>query len=254
MKFVMEFQDVAYRYPGGVTALKGATFSIGEGERVSIVGPNGGGKTTLLKLALGVLTPDSGTVRLFGESPQKTCALVGYVPQQDRLDPKYPITCREVVEMGVTGKRRKTQALEAMEWTGVEDLARRPFAALSGGQRQRVLLARALAGEPQLLLLDEPLASVDPGAGEALTELLRALAGRMTVATVTHDLNFVAEEVEKVVCVSRTVHVHPTEALTGELRAHLYGAHLAVVKHDECITHGTHCEEAAHTHADNPPQ
>ena len=233
--------EVSFAY-GRHTVLEGVDFSIASGDFVSMVGPNGGGKTTLLKLVLGLLQPDQGQVRVFGKSPARVRRRVGYMPQYVNLDPSFPVTVMDVVLMGRLGchhgfgpftRGDREAAADALAACEAIDLARRPFAALSGGQRQRVLIARALAGEPELLLLDEPTASLDPAVQDDLYDLLQKLNERMTLVLVSHDISTVSRYVNQVVCVNVAVAVHATTAISEEL-AQLFPGHAErrLVHHD----------------------
>jgi zinc transport system ATP-binding protein len=211
---------------------------------VCIVGPNGGGKTTLVKLILGLLEPSVGEIRVFGKPPKTARSRIGYMPQHLLYDPLFPVTVSDIVLMGRlrNGGLRgffgwpdaldRETASEVLRQVGMEDFSRRPFSSLSGGQRQRVLIARALAGRPDLLLLDEPTSNVDTLVEAQLLELLGKLNERMTIMMVTHDLGFVSEMVEKVVCVNRRVAVHPTNDISGEIIHDIYGGHVRMVRHD----------------------
>jgi zinc transport system ATP-binding protein len=240
---VLAFENVSFSY-GVVPVLENVSFSIAKGESVCIVGPNGGGKTTLVKLILGLLEPSAGEIRVFGGPPKTTRRRIGYMPQHLLYDPLFPVTARDIVLMGrltsgglrgffgwPDGKDREAAA-EALRQVGMEEFSRRPFSSLSGGQRQRVLIARALAGRPDLLLLDEPTSNVDTLVEARLLDLLRDLNERMTVMMVTHDLGFVSEMVEKVVCVNRRVIVHPTSDISGKIIHDIYGGHVRMVHHN----------------------
>ena len=191
----------AYDTPAGsVPVLDSVSLSVKENDYLGIIGPNGGGKTTLLKLMLGLEMPSSGNVALFGENPLKTRHRVGYVPQAAGLDSAAPASVLDVVLMGRLhqspwgfsfGSAHQKAAKDALAQVNLADLSSRPIGALSGGQKQRVLLARALAGEAQLLVLDEPTASADPRAGEDLTALLRQLHKQLPIIVVSHDLGFI---------------------------------------------------------------
>ena len=218
--------------------------TVPEGDLAAIVGPNGGGKTTLLKLMLGLLEPDCGEVRVFGEPPHSVTKRMGYVPQGFSYDRRLPITALDVAMMGRLGAKNTfgpwagdapDRAREALETVGVEHLADRRFVDASAGQQQRVLIARALATDPDMLMLDEPTASLDAAAEREIYELLEALNEEMTVILVTHDLGFVSHVVKSVLCVNRYVKRHPTSELsdiTGELLEQMYGSDLRVVRHD----------------------
>jgi zinc transport system ATP-binding protein len=240
----VEFEDVSFAYES-TPVLEHVSVAIAPGESISIVGPNGGGKTTLVKLILGLLEPDEGAVRVFGQPPRHVRLRMGYMPQHTQHDPLFPVTVMDVVLTGRLGKRGagglfgwygsadRRSALEALDRVGMADDRRRPMAALSGGQRQRVLIARALAAGPELLLLDEPTANVDAVGETRLLELLRQLENKMTIVMVSHDLALVADLVRKAICVNRRVRVHPTSEITGQLIRDLYGHDVRLVQHDQ---------------------
>jgi len=240
---VIEVDNVSFSY-GADLVLQDAGFKILEGDFVSVVGPNGGGKTTLLKLILGLLKPFSGSIRVFGSPPDKVRRRVGYIPQRALLDDHFPVTVWDVVLMGRLrpfGAYRKADreaAAKSMAEVGLEGLGDRAFSELSGGQRQRVLIARALCSEPDLLLLDEPTANLDLKMEKDLYDLLRELNRRLTVFLVSHDLSFVSKTVETVVCVNRTVAVHPTSEMVGEAGEAIHGMlgePRRLVRHDTTI-------------------
>jgi zinc transport system ATP-binding protein len=231
--------------------LRQVNLEIPAGDFVCVVGPNGSGKTTLLKLALGLLTPTAGKVEVFGLSPARASRRIGYVPQHPRLDPLFPVSALDVALMGRLGSTPalgpwrssdRQAALAALDEVGLADLAGRHFAALSGGQKQRVLIARALAGEPELLLLDEPTAGLDAHMEEGFYRLLQDLNRRLTIIMVSHDLGFVSGHVKSVVCVGQQVLIHPTSEITGEIIADLYGSEMRMVRHDHrCSEEGHQC-------------
>jgi len=225
----------------GRCVLEDVNLSIASGEKVCMVGPNGGGKTTLLQLILGLLRPGRGQVRVFGGPPAVERRRIGYAPQHAAFDPKFPVSVMDVVLMGRIGTTRvlgpyrrsdRVAAGEALERVGLETLARRPFSALSGGQRQRVLIARAMVSSPELLLLDEPTASLDIGVEAEFHQLVQQLSEELTLVMVSHDVGFVSQLVGKVVCVHGSVAVHPMAELTGELMQDLYGHDVMLVRHD----------------------
>ena len=251
---VVYLKDVSFSY-GGAAVLEEVSFAVASGESVCIVGPNGGGKTTLAKLILGLLKPQRGEVRVFGQTPQRARLRIGYMPQHARYDPQFPLTVSDLVLMGRLGGPGVSGFLgwytaadrrivrDALGQVGMGDFAHRPFATLSGGQRQRVLIARAICCRPDLLLLDEPTANVDTLAEGRLVEILRELNRRMTILTVSHDLGFVSGLVEKVVCVNRRVVVHPTSELTGEAIRDIYGGDVRMVCHDDVVSHGGQADD-----------
>jgi zinc transport system ATP-binding protein len=245
---VITLQNVTFSY-GGEPVLEDVTFSIPQREAVCIVGPNGGGKTTLAKLILGLLTPQRGEIRVLGESPRRARLRVGYMPQHSQHDPLFPVTVMDIVLMGRlghtglrgllgwAGRVDRHAALDALEQVDMAEWRQRPFSSLSGGQRQRVLIARAICCRPELLLLDEPTSNVDSLIEARLLELLRELNRRMTILMVSHDLGFVSSLVESVICVNRRVALHPTSQLSGAVIHDLYGGEVRMVRHDEFTTH-----------------
>ncbi len=245
---IIELRDVSFSF-AEVPVLEDVNITIPEGDLVSVVGPNGGGKTTLLKLILGLFRPVKGKVRVFGEPPDRSRRRIGYMPQDARHDPQFPVTVMDVVLMGRVERgwggrysgEDKTAARAALAEVGLLSLAGRLFSALSGGQRQRILMARALATQPDLLILDEPTSNVDAVVEARFYDILRELNRRMTIIIVSHDLGFVSDIVQDVVCVNRRVFVHPTSDITGEVIRDIYGGEVRVVRHDR---HGP--EEHAH--------
>ena len=241
-------RDLEFGYDGK-PVLRNVSLAIPEGDFVCVVGPNGSGKTTLLKLALGLLKPSSGTIEIYGQRPERSRGRIGYVPQHPRLDPLFPVSAMDVVLMGRLGRtgafgawraEDREQALRALDEVGLTDRAGHHFASLSGGQKQRVLIARALAGDPDLLLLDEPTAGLDAHIEEGFYRLLQELNQRLTIVLVSHDLGFVSGFVRSVVCVGQEVVVHPTSEITGQVIADLYGSDMRLVRHDH------RCSEDGH--------
>lgn len=242
----VELKNVSFSYKEGLV-LEDVNISIQPGEFVCFVGPNGGGKTTLMKLIIGLLTPDTGTVSVIGMSPLKARPLIGYVPQHAHHDLMFPVTVWDVVLMGridnhyrfgaFTSFDRK-QAELALQEVDLLHLKKRPFSALSGGQRQRTLIARALVSEPSVMILDEPMTNIDALREKELVELLKTLSERMTILMVTHDLGFVSKYVSKVVCVNRKAVIHPTTEMTGDLINLMYDHSVSMIRHDRKMDQG----------------
>jgi zinc transport system ATP-binding protein len=206
-KIVLRFDRVSFSY-GSFKALENASFHIHQGEFIALAGPNGSGKTTALKLLLGLEQPQSGAIHLFGAgSALGERSRIGYVPQQSAYDPAFPISVLEAVQMGrLTSLSRRFDAgdraavEEAMEQAEIADLARRPYRALSGGQRRRALVARALAAKPELLVLDEPTANMDRESEDRLFATLGKLKRNTTILIVTPDTGFVSALTDRVLC------------------------------------------------------
>jgi zinc transport system ATP-binding protein len=234
-------RNVTFSY-GGPPVLEDATFDVEQGDFASIVGPNGGGKTTLLKLILGLLHPGRGELLVNGLPPTEARPSIGYMPQQANLDPKFPISILDIVLMGrlapgmsprpFHGRADREEAMEALRSLGLEELRNHSLSELSGGQRQRVLIARALACNPDILLLDEPTAHLDLHLEDEFLEILKDLNRRMTVVMVSHDLGFVSSCVNRCICVNRHVHLHPTSTLHDDLIKSMYGDKVRLIRHD----------------------
>jgi zinc transport system ATP-binding protein len=241
-EIAVKFDSVFFSYGDG-PVLENASFHIHKGEFVALVGPNGSGKTTILKLLLGLEQPASGRIEVFGcgdksdrstagkpVEPKTVIGLaawqgrLGYVPQQPPADHAFPIRVRDVVRMGLLRRfgaysaGEKAVVNRAMEQAGIGELAERPYRALSGGQRRRVLVARALAAGPEIFVLDEPTANMDSESEGQLFETLGKLKGHTTVLIVTHDTDFVSVLTDRVLCLGidedkrRSIVQHRTEA------------------------------------------
>jgi len=211
---VVELEGVSFGYRAGMRVLEGVSLSVGAGEFVAIAGPNGGGKTTLLRLVLGLERPTSGTVRVFGTPAGKPSAgtRIGYLPQRSRLVGEAPVTVREVVSTGrlapagIWGPLRpadREAVTRAIETVGLSERADAPLRTLSGGMQQRALIAKALASEPTLLALDEPTTGVDAASQESLGLLLETLREQLgvTILYVSHEFGAVEHVVDRIVLV-----------------------------------------------------
>ena len=209
------------------------------GEFLGLVGPNAGGKSTLLKLILGLLAPQAGSVRVLGAAPRDARRRLGYVPQYPTFPRDFPISVEQAVLMGRLGlspslgwyrAADRAAARRALEEVEALDLATRRIGTLSGGQLQRVLLARALAGEPEILILDEPTANIDQRMEGDIFDLLAALRSRLTILVVSHDIAFISGYVDRVACLNRTLVCHTTEP-AGDLIQRLYPGDVRSVVH-----------------------
>lgn len=230
---VIAMQGVSFAYDGGGRILDGVDLSVQRGDYLAVLGPNGGGKSTLLKLLLGALTPVSGTVRVLGERPGRVVSRIGYMPQLNEAARDFPINVERVALMGLIGqtgrgwffsREEKRRAHEALDRVGMLEYRTRRIDRLSGGQRQRVYIARALVSDPELLLLDEPTASVDAAGRSGLLELLSELNADMTIIHVSHDLSIVAAGAHTVACVNRTLHFHDRPEITRDMLMMMYGS------------------------------
>jgi zinc transport system ATP-binding protein len=236
---VIDVSDVCFAY-GRQEVLHNVTFRIARKALVAVVGPNGGGKTTLLKLLLGELEPRYGTVRVLGGPPAETRVRIGYVPQAVPFDPRFPVSVRESVLMGRVAKSRfghygaadHAVARDALERVGLAGFERRSFAELSGGERQRVMIAQALAGGSEMLLLDEPVANVDPEHASQLYELFKALTSELTVMMVSHNLSVVTGHATHVLCVNRTAGLHAIGDVASSTFTEAFGGSLTTIRHD----------------------
>lgn len=233
---IVEFDDVSFSY-GTVPVLEHVSLSIERAEFFGLIGPNAGGKSTLLKLMLGLLRADHGAVRLFGEEPVSARRRVGYVPQHPTFSRRFPISVLEVVLLGLNAElggfraRDRKKAMDALGAAEIAEIAARPINSLSGGQLQRVLIARALVCEPELLILDEPTANVDLRAEEDIFALLRQYSAHMTIVVVSHDVAFISGYVGRVGCLNRTLVCHETADISGKTIEELYGAPVKMIHH-----------------------
>jgi len=246
-EIVAELSGVSFAYAPGLPALDNVSLTLHRGDYLAVIGPNGGGKSTLLKLLLGMLAPDSGLVRVFGGPPARARGRMGYMPQLLKPRVDFPITVLDATLMGLAdaatrGCRHRPEEVDrarhALERVGLAGHEQRRLAELSGGQQQRTFIARALVSAPELLLLDEPTASVDAGGKTALFELLAELNRDMSIVYVSHDLSVIGCGVTCVACVNRTVHYHDTPEVDADMLRMMYGAaggHRCPV---ELIAHG----------------
>lgn len=215
-KTIVELKEVSFTY-GTESVLEDISLTLREKDFLGIIGPNGGGKTTLLKIILGLLKPHKGTIQVFGKSPEEGRKSIGYLPQHFSFDYDFPMSVMEVILMGRLGKKgigRKYSeedieiCLESLEKVGMEEFKDRQIGNLSIGQAQRVFIARALATEPQLLLLDEPVSNLDPKWQVSFHQLLEELNKKMAIVMVTHDVGVIVAHINKIACVNRRLHYH----------------------------------------------
>jgi zinc transport system ATP-binding protein len=244
---IIELQNVNFSY-GAAPVLERVNLQVKEGEFLGIVGPNAGGKSTLLKLILGLLKPQSGHIRILGKRPMEASRMLGYVPQYPSFPRDFPITVEQAVLLGRIGAHTRrswlstllpggyTQAdrlaaQKALAEVEADGIRNRQVGSLSGGQLQRVLLARALVAEPHVLILDEPTANIDQRLENDIFHLLQRFNARMTILVVSHDIAFISSYVKRVACVNGTLVSHHTEAIDGQVIENLYGEKVRMVAH-----------------------
>ncbi len=245
---VVDLQQLSFSY-ASQPVLERVDLQVDSGEFIGIVGPNAGGKTTLLKLMLGILKPQQGKLQVLGSSPRRARYRIGYVPQYPAFSRDFPITVSQLVLMGRLGHNNHNRGWLGHLWPGgyhdadhdavrvalqeVEalNLQERQIGSLSGGQLQRVLLARALVSEPEILMLDEPTANIDQRLENELFDLLKTLNDRMTIMVVSHDIGFISSYVSRVACINRTLICHHTQNIDGTVIQELYGEAVKMVHH-----------------------
>jgi manganese/iron transport system ATP-binding protein len=236
----LEVRDLSLRYETG-PVLEGLSFQLEAGERLAVVGPNGAGKSTLFKIIAGVLSPTSGEVRIRGSRPNEHLC-IAYVPQRSQVDWHFPVNVADVVMMGRVGKLGLLSWPKARDWqhvrqalsdVGLLELAHRQIGELSGGQQQRMFIARALAQEAELVLMDEPLTGLDIQSQESIFQIMDDLRRRdVTVMVATHDLDQAAERFDRVLLINRRLlgFGTPEEVFTSERLLQAYGGHLHVLQ------------------------
>jgi zinc transport system ATP-binding protein len=245
-KTIIETQNLNFSYHRQLV-LRGVNLSIQSGDFMAMIGPNGGGKTTLLKLMLGLLKAESGSIRIFGNTPKDVSHRIGYVPQDIHINQNFPISASDVVLMGKLkpGKGRsrhskedRLAALQALEQVGMEKYCKQRIGELSGGQKQRVFIARALVTNPDILFLDEPTASIDNKGQNEFYALLKELNHKITIIVVSHDLMVISRYVKSVACVNQRLHYHGQAELTGKMIEMMYDCKIEETCPVELIAHG----------------
>lgn len=237
---VIRIRHLTVRYDD-VTALSDVSLDIEQGEYLGIIGPNGGGKTTLLRSILGLVPISNGTIQVCGKAPGKAGTLVGYVPQFSAVDRRFPVTVGEVVLTGRLTLSRlpfhrysgtdRAAADAALKEVGITELANRQIGGLSGGEFQKMLIARALAEHPRILLLDEPTASVDAKSRRQIYDLLGKLNRHMTILLVTHDTMAVSAQVHRIACLNGQLVYHGEPELDQNTVDALYGCPIDLIAH-----------------------
>ncbi|OQX22453.1 MAG: ABC transporter [Candidatus Altiarchaeales archaeon A3] len=235
---IVEFKDVSLFLDEQII-LEDINFTMKEKEFLTIIGPNGGGKSTILKIILGLIKPDKGSVRVFGNTSTTSVGkFIGYLPQHINSDLKFPVNVFDVVLIGRYNglfkrysEEDKQKAIDALKITGMENFKDRQIGKLSGGQMQRVFLARALVRDPKLLLLDEPTASADPEMQQSFYELVKVLNEKMAIVIVTHDVSAVLQYGKSVACVNRKLYYHGEKEGAIEKLQEAYKCPIELIAH-----------------------
>jgi len=235
---VIEIKNLSFAYEDQLV-LEDVNLTVEEKDFFAIIGPNGGGKSTLLKLILGLLTPQQGEIKVLGKPPQKSRDKIGYVPQNTNINTDFPIKVIEVVLIGHVGGRKPlfgygkdeiACAMGVLAQVGMEKFANEKIGSLSGGQRQRVMIARALCAHPRILILDEPTASIDPQGQKEIYQLLEQLNKQMTILVVSHDLSIILKYANKVAYVNHSVVVHDISDKSKIFHTHSDTEHLCEIE------------------------
>jgi zinc transport system ATP-binding protein len=243
---IIEIQKLNFSY-NSQPVLRDVDLSVSHGDFVAMIGPNGGGKTTLLKLMLGLLKADSGAVRIFDKPPQAVSHRIGYVPQDVHINKNFPISALDVVLMGKLkpgrGRSRYSQqdrlaAINALDQVDMKKFRDHRIGELSGGQKQRVFVARAMVTDPELLFLDEPTASIDTKGQNEFYALLKELNKTITIIVVSHDLMVISGSIKSVICVNQSLHYHGHAELTSEMIEMMYDCTVDETCPVELIAHG----------------
>jgi zinc transport system ATP-binding protein len=237
---IVSLEHVSFSY-GDVPVLEDVNIKIEQNDFLAIIGPNGGGKTTILKLILGLLEPTRGVITVFGTTPKQARRRIGYLPQYFSFDFDFPITVMDVVLMGRLGKRGLAKkytkedietTLRALDKVGMRELREREIGKLSGGQRQRVLIARALTTEPKLLLLDEPVSSIDTQWQQSFYELLQKLNREIAIILVTHDIAVISTYIDKMACLNKKLYYHGSKKEGLHKLAEIYECPVQLISHE----------------------
>jgi len=237
---VIELNNISLYYDK-VCALHDINLAVEEKDFLGIIGPNGGGKTSLFKIILGLIPPSSGRITVFSQSPRKAAGRIGYVPQFLKFDRQFPIDVNDVVLAGrLRGNRLFRQrfsledkqiAAEVMKRLDIYELRYRQIGSLSGGQLQKVLIARAMVSQPDILLLDEPTASLDSHSKNQIYDILAELNQDMTILMVSHDMGVISSYVKNIACLNITLHYHGRPELTSAILGRTYGCPVELLAH-----------------------
>jgi zinc transport system ATP-binding protein len=241
MNKIIDIRSISASY-GGRTVLRDVSLTLWENDFLGIIGPNGGGKTTLLKVILGLLAPAVGSVQFFDGRQPVDAITIGYLPQVNSLDRHFPISVGEVVASGLMASKRLLRPFTAaqrertaavLDWIGLGDASRRSIAELSGGELQRVLLGRAIVSNPRVLILDEPNTYVDRQFASRLYDLLADINRDTAIILVSHDIGAIIPLIKNVACVNETLHYHAGNDLTEKWLDGAYQCPVELVRHGD---------------------
>ncbi len=241
MNKLIEIQNISAGY-GNKTVLRNVTVDLYEHDFLGIIGPNGGGKTTLLKVILGLLSPIAGHLHFYQEGKQVSSLKMGYLPQMNQIDKKFPISVREVIASGLVSEKPRFRSYrpeqnkridEVVSLMGLDELFERPIGELSGGQLQRVLLGRSIVSRPKVLILDEPSSYVDKRFESHFNELLEKINLETAIILVSHDIGTVLSMVKNIACVNETLHYHPGTDITDEWLGDAYACPIELIDHGD---------------------
>ncbi|RHJ82711.1 metal ABC transporter ATP-binding protein [Parabacteroides sp. AM08-6] len=241
MDKLIELENVTAGY-GNKTVLKDVSLTVYKDDFLGIIGPNGGGKTTLLKVILGLLSPVSGSIRFFRDGKSVSSLKIGYLPQLNNIDKKFPISVREVIASGLAAEKplfrsfnmkQQERVSEVIVQMGLEELSGRAIGELSGGQLQRVLLGRSIVSRPQLLILDEPNSYVDKRFESRFYQLLVEINKESAIILVSHDIGTVLTMVKNIACVNETLHYHPGADVSEEWLGEKYACPIELIGHGD---------------------
>ena len=238
-EIVLNFKDVCFAYEQR-EVLHNINMQIKKKDMVAVVGPNGGGKSTLLKLALGIIRPIRGEVELFGKPINGQITRTGYVPQSLMYDDSFPVNVMDVVLMGraerhvcgLYNRADRAAAMQALEEVDLAPLARRSFSQLSGGEKQRAMIAQALASEPEIIFLDEPTANVDSIVENKIYDLLAELNQRITIVVVSHNLNVVTRYASHLACINHVLSYMDMTQMPPDILQSIYHGNMLVLQHN----------------------
>lgn len=255
MEKVLEITNLSAGY-GGQAVIRNVNLTVNSLDFIGIIGPNGGGKTTLIKCIAGLLKPLAGEIRMFENGNPRPVGGIGYLPQVNTFDKRFPISVKEVILSGLLSRKTlfapysaedQHEAMGIMEKLHISHLAKKTIGALSGGQMQRVFLGRALISKPVLLLLDEPSTYADNRFEAELYEILAGLNHELTILMVSHDLGIIPAYVKSIACVNGELHYHPGPSITPDILK-VYNCPI------ELIAHGNVPHRVLHSHGENPAE